>query len=270
MLNTRKRLPTALVILAIVFVCIQYLPSVGFLIAVQVVVLAALLEFYYLPRKKDIFPHKILGSILALSIGFTFYSADISLEIVLFAWLLAAGFYFVATINSLEKMMHFPKMIALTFFGAVYVSFTLNHIFLIREAFGPFFVYFLLLTIVAGDSAAFTFGKLFGRHPMTPFASPKKTWEGSVTGLLFACLGGVVIHFSLLKETSLWKVVFFALLIHAVAQISDPLESLFKRASGVKDSSNILPGHGGFLDRIDSLILAAPFFYYLLTYLGME
>ena len=270
MLNTRKRLPTAIVILAIVFVCIQYLPRVGFLIAVQVVVLAALLEFYYLPRKKNIFPHKILGSILALSIGFSFFSAEVSLEMVLYAWLLLAGFYFVASINSLEKMMHFPRMISLTFFGAIYVSFTLNHIFLIREDYGPFFVYFLLLTIVAGDSAAFTFGKLFGKHPMTPFASPKKTWEVSVSGLLFACLGGMVVHFSLLRETSLWKAIVFAFLIHAVAQISDPLESLFKRDSGVKDSSNILPGHGGFLDRIDSLILAAPLFYYLLNFFGMD
>jgi phosphatidate cytidylyltransferase len=270
MLNIRKRLPTAIVILAIVFVCIQYLPRLGFLIAVQIVVLAALLEFYYLPRKKNIFPHKILGSILALSIGFSFYFADISLDIVLYAWLLVAGFYFVTSINSLEKMMHFPKMISLTFFGAIYVSFTLNHIFLIREDYGPFFVYFLLLIIVVGDSAAFAFGKFFGKHPMTPFASPKKTWEGSVSGLLFACLGGLVVHFSLLKETSLWRAIVFAFLIHAVAQISDPLESLFKRASGVKDSSNILPGHGGFLDRIDSLILAAPLFYYLLIFLGME
>ncbi len=270
MLNTRKRLPTALVILAIVFVCIQYLPRLGFLVAVQVVVLAALLEFYFLPRKKNIFPHKILGSILAVLIGISFYSADISLEIVLFMWLLLAGIYFVATMNSLEKMMHFPKMISLTFFGAIYVSFTLNHIFLIREDYGPFYVYFLLLTIVAGDSAAFTFGKLFGKHPMTPLASPKKTWEGSVIGILFACLGGIAVHFLLLRETSLWKTVVFALIIHAVAQISDPLESLFKRASGVKDSSNILPGHGGFLDRIDSLILAAPLFYYLLLFFGMD
>lgn len=270
MLNTRKRLPTAIVILAVVFVCIQYLPSLGFLLAIQVVILAALLEFYFLPRKKNIFPHKILGSILAVSIGLSFYFTAISLEMVLYAWLLISGIYFFVSMNSLEKMMHFPKMISLTLFGAIYVSFTLNHIFLIREDYGPFFVYFLLFTIVAGDSAAFTFGKLFGKHPMTPLASPKKTWEGSVIGILFACLGGMVVHFSILRETSLMKAVVFAFLVHAVAQISDPLESLFKRAAGVKDSSNILPGHGGFLDRIDSLILAAPLFYYLLTLFGMD
>ncbi len=270
MLNTRKRLPTALILLAIVFVCIQYLPRLGFFCAVQVVTLAALLEFYYLPRKKSIFPHKTLGVILALSIGISFYSSDVSLEIVIFAWLLVSGIYFVISIDSLEKMMHFPKMIALTFFGAFYVSFMLNHIFLIWEEYGPLFVYFILLIIVVGDSAAFTFGKLFGKHPMTPLASPKKTWEGSVVGIVFACIGGLAVQQVLLRETILWKALVFAFLIHAVAQISDPLESLFKRASGLKDSSNILPGHGGFLDRIDSLILASPFFYYLLKYWGMH
>lgn len=269
MWNTRKRLPTALILLAAVFVCIQYFPSLGFFCAVQIVVLAALLEFYYLPRKKNTFPHKTLGIILALSIGASFFFADVTLQLMTFLWLLFAGIYFVITINSLEKMMHFPKMIALTFFGAFYVSFMLNHIFLIREEYGPFFVYFLLLVIVTGDSGAFTFGKLFGKHGMTPLASPKKTWEGSVIGIVFACLGGVVMQQFLLREAVLWKAIVFAFLIHAVAQVSDPFESLFKRASGVKDSSNILPGHGGFLDRIDSLILASPFFYYLLKYWGL-
>jgi phosphatidate cytidylyltransferase len=167
-------------------------------------------------------------------------------------------------------MMHFPMTIGLTFFGAFYLSFTLNHVFLIRENYGPFYVYFLLLVVVAGDSGAFTFGKLFGRHRMTPLASPNKTWEGSIAGLLSACIGGIVVQQFLLKDAILWKAILFALLIHAAAQISDPLESIFKRAAGVKDSSNALPGHGGILDRIDSQILAAPLFYYLLIFLGMD
>jgi phosphatidate cytidylyltransferase len=150
------------------------------------------------------------------------------------------------------------------------VSFSLNHFLLIRENFGPFFVYFLLLVVIAGDSGAFTFGKLLGRHKMSPLASPNKTWEGSIAGLLSACISGVVVQQFFLKDTLLWKAILFAFLIHAAAQVSDPLESIFKRAAGVKDSSNALPGHGGFLDRIDSLILAAPLFYYLLIFIGMD
>jgi phosphatidate cytidylyltransferase len=104
---------------------------------------------------------------------------------------------------------------------------------------------------------------------MAPLASPNKTWEGCFGGLALACLGGIAAQQLLLPETILWKAAVIALVVHAVAQVSDPLESLFKRAAGVKDSSNILPGHGGFLDRVDSMILAAPLYYYLLKYIGM-
>jgi phosphatidate cytidylyltransferase len=69
-----------------------------------------------------------------------------------------------------------------------------------------------------------------------------------------------------LKGIGLWQAALCGVCVHAVAQLSDPLESLFKRAAGVKDSSNFLPGHGGFLDRIDSMILAAPFYYYFIRF----
>lgn len=259
-----------MILIALVYACIHYFPKLGFFMAVQVVIFAALMEFYHLPEKKNLFPNKFFGMVLALGIGLSFYFDWLSLELALFVWLFFIGVYFVASMNSLEKMMHFPTTIALTFFGAFYVSFTLNHIFLIREKYSPYFVYFLLLVVIAGDSGAFTFGKLFGRHKMTPLASPNKTWEGSIAGLLSACIGGVVVQQLLIKDALLWKAILFSLLIHAAAQISDPLESIFKRAAGVKDSSNALPGHGGFLDRIDSLVLAAPLYYYLLILIGMD
>ena len=208
----------------------------------------------------------MFGIILALLLGFSFYFERLSLELVFSVCLLLSALYFIVSINKVEKLVSFPSSIALTFFGALYLSFTLNHTFLIREEEGSFYIYFLLVVIIVGDTGAYLIGSLWGRRKMVPIASPRKTWEGGVAGILTACLGAFAAQQVLLPDIVLWKAILCGFLAHAVAQVSDPLESLFKRAVGVKDSSNILPGHGGFLDRLDSLILAAPFFYFFIKF----
>lgn len=268
-MSLRKRTSTAVVLLALVFVCIQYSSDLVFFIVIQAVVLAALLEFYNLASKKKHEPQRILGFAVALIIASSFFFAAFPLGMALFAALLLAGVYFVLAINKLEKLMNFPSSIALTFFGALIVSFTLNHLLYLRAEHGPNWIYFLLAVIFIGDTGAYFIGKPLGRHKLAPLASPHKTWEGSLGGVVCACLGGIAAQQILLPQAIIWKAAVFAFVVHVVAQFSDPLESLFKRAAGVKDSSNVLPGHGGFLDRIDSLILATPFYYYLLTYIGM-
>ena len=155
---------------------------------------------------------------------------------------------------------------AVTVIGMVYISFPLNFLFRIRAEDGPFTLYFLFAVIFLGDTGAYFIGKPFGRKKMTPIASPNKTWEGSAGGILFALGGAVLTRTLLLPEVPLWLAAASGVVVHAAAQVSDPLESLFKRAVGVKDSSNILPGHGGFFDRIDSLILAGPLFYFIVKY----
>jgi phosphatidate cytidylyltransferase len=268
-MSMRKRLPTALVLLALLFAAIQYTSDWAYFLIIQIVVLASLLEFYNLASRRKLAPQKVIGFILALLIAASFYFEALSLELALFVALLILGIYFIPAMNTLEKMMVFPSAVALTFFGAIYLSFTLNHFYYLRVEKGPFWIYFLFAVIFIGDTGAYVVGKLIGRHKMAPLASPHKTWEGSIGGVVTACLGGVAAQQILLPDAVWWKAAVFAFIIHMVAQMSDPLESLFKRAAGVKDSSNVLPGHGGLLDRIDSLILAAPFFYYLLKFIGM-
>jgi phosphatidate cytidylyltransferase len=265
-MNFFKRTLTAFVLMTIFFLVIQFMPLLGFFIVLQILILVSLFEFYNLFSAKKIYPHKTLGIALALIISSSFYFEEISVELALFVALLVAGLYFLVYYNTLEKLVSFHSTVALTFFGAFYLSFTLNFFYLLMEERGPFYIYFLLVVIIVGDTGAYLFGSLWGRRKMLPIASPRKTWEGSVAGILTACLGALAAQQVLLPDTVLWKAILCGFLVHAVAQISDPLESLFKRAVGVKDSSNILPGHGGFLDRVDSLILAAPFFYFFLKY----
>ncbi|MFB0565395.1 MAG: phosphatidate cytidylyltransferase [Candidatus Aminicenantaceae bacterium] len=266
-MSFRKRLPTALILLAVVFFCIQFLPLVGFFLVLQVFILAPLFEFYNLSIKGNIFPQKTIGIFLALIISMSFFFEEISLEPALFAAIVLTAVYFLISFNRVEKLRHFTASVAITFFGALYLSFTLNFFYPLRKEYGPFYIYFLLAIIFLGDTGAYFLGKLWGRRKQVPMASPRKTWEGSIGGIIFALIGAIAAQQILLRDVILWKAALCGLLVHAVAQISDPVESLFKRAVGVKDSSNVLPGHGGFLDRIDSLILATPFFYYFVKYI---
>ena len=261
-----RRTATALILLGLVFVWVQFLPPLWFFLFLQILIVAALVEFYNLSLKRELFPQRVFGAGIALLIGSSFFFGEISLGMALFLSLLFSAFYFLIAFNTHEKLTHFSSSIALTFFGAFYLSFTLNFFYLLREERGRYSVYFLLAVIFLGDSGAYFIGKLGGRHKQFPVASPNKTWEGSLGGFLFAVLGAFASERLFLQEVPLWKAILCGILVHAVAQVSDPLESLFKRAAGVKDSSHILPGHGGFLDRIDSEILAAPFFYYFIQY----
>jgi phosphatidate cytidylyltransferase len=262
-----KRTLTAVVLLGAVFAVVQYAPDWAFFLFGQAFFVAALLEFYNLARRNGLWPQRALGVGMALLVSLAFFVRSIPLDAVLFGGLLVAGFYFVLTFNSPEKLPHFPASFAITAVGMLYISFPLNFLYRIRTETGPFYLYFLFAVIFLGDTGAFFIGKLFGRNKMTPVASPNKTWEGSAGGFLFAVGGSVLARFVLLPTIPLGTAVLTALVVHAAAQASDPLESLFKRAVGVKDSSNALPGHGGFLDRIDSLILAGPLFYFIVKYL---
>jgi phosphatidate cytidylyltransferase len=265
-MNLLKRTATAAVLLGALFLIVQYAPDWVFFLFAQVFIIAALLEFYSLALRKDLHPRKVLGVCMTLLVGVPFFFRTVPLEPALFGGLLVAVVTFVVSVNSAEKLGRFPAAFAVTVAGVLYVGFTLDFLYLIRLDFGPFPLYFLFAVVFLGDTGAFFIGKPFGRHKMTPIASPNKSWEGSAGGILFA-LGGAALARGILKlDIPLGTALLTAVVVHAAAQVSDPMESLFKRAVGVKDSSNALPGHGGFFDRIDSLILAGPLFYFIVRY----
>jgi len=127
--------------------------------------------------------------------------------------------------------------------------------------YGYVFILVLLALIWLADSAAYFTGKTFGKHKLAVHVSPGKTWEG-VMGALVATLLASIIITTIMEFTDINRVLFtlIALITVSISIVGDLLESLFKRRVGVKDSSQLLPGHGGILDRIDSLVAAAPVF----------
>ena len=161
--------------------------------------------------------------------------------------------------------------VASTLLGAVYIGWVFgHHLILLRNlsGVGRGLIFFLLVTIWLGDTAAYLFGKRFGRHKLRPTISPGKTIEGTIAGIVFGTLGGLGVWSLFLQDVlSIPHTLILGVLLGIVGQLGDLSESIIKRSADVKDSGALIPGHGGLLDRCDSLIFSAPTLYYYFAYL---
>ena len=122
-------------------------------------------------------------------------------------------------------------------------------------------IFFLLLVVWLGDAGAYYFGKTFGQHKLSPRISPKKTVEGGIGGAATSVITAIVIHFTFFKTFPLLHAVIAGVLLSVTGIIGDLAESMWKRSAAVKDSGTLIPGHGGFLDRFDSIFYTAPILY---------
>lgn len=127
---------------------------------------------------------------------------------------------------------------------------------------GPDLLLLVLVCVTLSDAGAYYVGSALGAHRMAPVISPKKSWEGAAGGLLASVGGAVVAHFWFFQRLPLVQSLVLGTVLCASGVVGDLAESMLKRATGVKDSSALLPGHGGVLDRVDSLLVAAPVLYY--------
>lgn len=153
------------------------------------------------------------------------------------------------------------------FFGVVYIGFTLGHLLLLRRlSDGPFLVFFVILVTWAGDTGAYYIGKWIGSRPLAPKLSPNKTIEGLIGGFTSAIIVAYLAHIWFLPTLSLLDCVVTGLLLTGTGLLGDLSESAFKRRASVKDSGTLIPGHGGMLDRVDSLLLTIPTFYYYMSF----
>jgi phosphatidate cytidylyltransferase len=161
-----------------------------------------------------------------------------------------------------------------TLAGTLYLGWMLGYYVALREHDqGKEWVILVIFSVFACDTVAFFVGRAWGKHRMAPTISPRKTWEGAVGGFLAAIAAAAIIYallnvadFSL--PTGYAQVVFLGCLVGVVAQLGDLLESMLKRRAGVKDSGTLLPGHGGILDRIDSLVITGAIIYYYVVWVA--
>lgn len=214
-------------------------------------------EFYSAVENKNIKPIKLVGYISC--IGFLMNSLGIKWakvsNIFIFAAILLLIYYFV------KRDVRFTD-IGITFFGIFYIPFLFQHLVYLSTG-----VNIGLVFIIAWgtDTFAYVFGMLFGKHKLCPKLSPKKTVEGSIGGIVGA-VGLTYLFVRYLEAEPYWIFILIACIGSIVAQIGDLTASKIKRITGIKDFGFIMPGHGGVLDRFDSILFIAPYTYYLLNY----
>lgn len=189
------------------------------------------------------------------------------------------GIFFLAFVASVFSIMilikditHAKRFIESSALSLIYVSFFLSNFYLIQINYGAGMAILALTSVWAYDAGAYFFGLSFGKHKLSPNFSPKKSWEGFIGGTfitfiyiyLFDTIG---IFFGTIQKITILQVLFFAIMVSSFDTIGDLTESIIKRYYKAKDSGNVLPGHGGMLDRIDGLLIVTPMWYLLLRIL---
>jgi len=156
--------------------------------------------------------------------------------------------------------------VSASLFPSLYIGLPIAALVGIRALGGPSVLFLLMLTVIVSDTSQYYTGRLFGRRPLAPAVSPKKTVEGAVGGLVVGTAVFTVVGIWWLPAMPLAFRILLGLTLVALGITGDLFESMLKRSAGVKDSSTLIPGHGGILDRIDALLFAAPVYYIVLKY----
>ncbi len=263
------RLKTAGILIVFFFVVLSFFPAWFLYIIASIMILLSCWEFFEITL-----PEQPSGDrIFCLSLAALFPAAAFSGEAVFLYGVLFFSFFLLAFRCSLfgpEDLKLRLENFQNCLFGIVYISFSFSHFLLIRnlEAWKPW-IFTILLVTYAGDATAYFTGKKFGKHKLSPLLSPNKTIEGAIGGLLASVLALYLCKYfsSSFSHISNMQALLIAILLAVSGQVGDLVESLIKRSYGVKDSGKILPGHGGVLDRIDSILLAGPIGYYLAFFL---
>jgi phosphatidate cytidylyltransferase len=243
-----------------------------FIVLAAAAMLFGLYEFYVLARKKEMKPDIAAGFLggAALFTIFCFATPDPRNPLDVQTILLVLLVLTIATLVAATfRDAPFDKMIAssgATLLGVLYVVLLGGHLVALRTGFeerlSAHLLSFFFLVLMGADTGAYYVGRAIGKHKLAPTISPGKTWEGVAGGVVAALALATVAHFWFFKELPLKWALPLAVVMTVLGILGDLAESALKRGAGAKDAAKILPGHGGALDRLDSLLFNAPLIYY--------
>ncbi|PKP57078.1 hypothetical protein CVT91_11490 [Candidatus Atribacteria bacterium HGW-Atribacteria-1] len=264
--NFLKRTATIIIGVFLAFLTIFW-KGFPFFIIIIIIALLGLKELYSIARKHGYRPSYILGSILTLYFiiitVYDIYCLNYYIENIFITFFIILTFIFQLFKKDYSKVL---AEISITIFGSIYLGYLLSFMLKIKDLpNGNYYLISLLIITWANDTGAYLIGTKLGKNKIFPRISPKKTIEGSIGGIIFSITG----TFALKNWLNLTfnELLSLGLIISIIAQLGDLFESVLKRGSGIKDSGTLIPGHGGILDSLDSLIFTAPIFYYYITLL---
>ena len=252
------RVLSALVLLPVVIGTVWFLPPIATLVLACVAALLAFVEYAAIVAALDVrVPRTVVGTAVlgaCVAVGLSVVSVDL----LLMSAVIVCGALAVAGGTPSPRTVH--ESVA-SIFPVTYIGLPLGALAAVRAISGREAVLLLMMTIVVSDTAQYYCGRAFGRRPLAPTISPKKTVEGAIGGLGFGTATMLIGGRWVFPDANLAVLALVSAAIAALGMVGDLFESLLKRSAGVKDSSQIIPGHGGVLDRIDSWLFAAPVYY---------
>lgn len=261
----RRRLYAALVFIPLFYVLVRYLPPIAFFGLVIGASWLALVELYRMhfhskPATVEIATGVAMTTFL---LGHLQWPDALPLHPVLMFIMTTILLLYLVSKRDLSRSL---VDVSVLIFGTLYIGFTLGHLILTRALpDGILLVFFVVLVTWAGDTGAYYAGMSMGRTPLAPRISPNKTVEGLLGGCLLAVVTALIARAWFIPSFTILDAVVLGVVLTVVGLIGDLSESMFKRGAGVKDSGGLIPGHGGMLDRLDSLLLTAPTYYYYVT-----
>lgn len=265
-----SRIITALIALPVLIasILISWLAPLFVALALAAMTLG-LYEFWLLAKRRGIKADAVIGFVAAAGI-FTIFYFDSPRESSLFLLLLILPAVIIAALAAaMLRGAPFENMIAsvgATVLGVMYVAFLGGHLVAVRTGFeqlrSAHLLLFFFMVVMGSDTGAYYTGRTFGRHKLAPKVSPGKTWEGAVGGMVASLLLAIAAHYWFFPELPLKFALPLAAVMNVLGVLGDLTESALKRGAGAKDAAQILPGHGGLLDRLDSLLFNAPVIYY--------
>jgi phosphatidate cytidylyltransferase len=258
------RVLSALVLLPLVIGAVWFLPPIATLVLALVAAALAFVEYVHIAAALGArVPRVIAGTAVVAACG-AVGGGWVAVDVVIMTAAITLG---ALAVGSGQPGPAILRDMAAALFPIGYIGLPLGALAAVRASGGREAILLMVVAIVVSDSAQYYTGRAFGRRPLAPSISPKKTLEGAIGGLVFGTAAFVLGARSVFPDCPLALAVLTGASIAALGIVGDLFESLLKRSAGVKDSGALIPGHGGVLDRIDSWLFAAPVYYVFVRYL---